>query len=354
MEKLGETSITCLSISEDANEIAYGCSNGLVRVYKPWEGCVVSIGTHMSRVNCISIIGNLVVSGGKDGEVKMWKDGQPLATVPDEHHQGNVKEIRLLSPTQVVTRCRNGSLRMWDVTSGKLLDKFDPPSGIETQATCMDFCVQLKILAMGKASGNMVFLHLYPFRFMQEIKPQFKEYGPNRSCRFSPEGKMLARGFDCGMVEILEMGSWDRIYRPFRAHDTWVKDIKFNESSSRMVTVGDKIVWWNLNLMTDIRSQSGHRFARRRKSSSNKDMFKYDLLFFLLTVVKFQFVRIFNWKWKFREKSWNVQFFGYAVYITCFWSVLRRRSRHESDKGVTSPQDSTSPSDSNKYSSGFV
>lgn len=85
---------------------------------------------------------------------------------------------------------------------------------------------------MGRASGGaMVVLKLDTLEFIQELPVTAAQLGPVRTCRFSPDGKLLARGFDSGILELLEVGSWARVYKQIRAHQTtWVRDIQFDES----------------------------------------------------------------------------------------------------------------------------
>ena len=68
----------------------------------------------------------------------------------------------------------------------------------------------------------------------------------------------------------MEFGTWQRCYKQIRAHQTWVKDIRFNETSNKLVTAGDKIVWWNLDVLDDPRRKN----SRRRRSSAATDLFK--------------------------------------------------------------------------------
>lgn len=152
MEK---AAITCVSMSQHVCMIAYGCSNGLVRVFKPWEGCVVALGAHKAKVNHVLVIGGQegrVFSAGKDGEVKIWK-GCNSVTCSDNSGSGGsshfspLQEIRQLATPSggalsqtVLTRCLNGSIRMWEVASGGLKAKFDFPSTDVTFSTCMDVC----------------------------------------------------------------------------------------------------------------------------------------------------------------------------------------------------------------------
>ena len=54
----------------------------------------------------------------------------------------------------VISRCRNGSLRIWDITDGECLHSFDYPN-LKTKvfSTCMDVSEKTSMIALGTASG---------------------------------------------------------------------------------------------------------------------------------------------------------------------------------------------------------
>ena len=84
-------------------------------------------------------------------------------------------------------------------------------------------------------------------------------------------------GYDAGVLEILEAGTWQRCYKQVRAHSTWVKDIRFSMAgSNKLATAGDKVVWWNLDHLTDMRRKNSitANSSRRRRSSRTNDLFK--------------------------------------------------------------------------------
>ena len=72
-----------------------------------------------------------------------------------------------------------------------------------------------------------------------------------------------------------------KLYAPLRLHQSWVTDIQFSKDSSRMVTVGDKIAWWSLDLMPRGQKNTGtpgggsNPMLRTRKTSNTQqDPFK--------------------------------------------------------------------------------
>ncbi len=72
--------------------------------------------------------------------------------------------------------------------------------------------------------------------------------------------------------QILEVGDeWRKLYPPLKLHETWVRDIRFNKNDClSLVTAGDRIAWWNLDLMPCFRNKKSTptSVGRRRMSSS--------------------------------------------------------------------------------------
>ena len=73
---------------------------------------------------------------------------------------------------------------------------------------------------------------------------------------------------------------WRLLFPPLKLHESWVRDIRFNANdSSALVTAGDRIAWWNLDLLPNLRGKKssstsgGNTTGRRRMSSSGAGLF---------------------------------------------------------------------------------
>ena len=81
--------------------------------------------------------------------------------------------------------------------------------------------------------------------------------------------------------QILEVGDdWRKLYPPLKLHETWIRDIRFNRDDPfALVTSGDRIAWWNLDLLPSLRGKKatptsgGTTSGRRRMSSSGAGIF---------------------------------------------------------------------------------
>ena len=165
---------------------------------------MVALGSHKSKVTQVLATGHGIVSACKDSEVKIWpaSDGISAGATPNftghacavKGGASSVKEVlRVPGANQVLTRCSNGSLRLWKFNSG-LAARFDYPTDVQAFSTCMDVCPVNEVVVMARASGPMVALKLASLELIQELAPTQAQHGPVRSCRFSPDGKLLARG----------------------------------------------------------------------------------------------------------------------------------------------------------------
>ena len=81
--------------------------------------------------------------------------------------------------------------------------------------------------------------------------------------------------------QILEVGDdWRKLYPPLKLHESWVRDIRFNKNDGMsLVTSGDRIVWWKLDLMPSFGGKratpmsGGTVGGRRRMSSTGAGIF---------------------------------------------------------------------------------
>ena len=298
----GDNMISCVSLSCDGRAVAYGTENGSVRLYRPWNGSIKTLGFHKSNVTCVLLLGEeviiqnkdaemnntqsyVVISGDKKGEVKIWWDGGSAITCTF-NHLSSVREIKVFETQDatlaIISRCWVGSLRVWDVKNGKCLGNYEyPRSKTKIFSTCMDISEIASLIALGTASGSITVISTLTLEILQEILPSNEEKQvPVRVCRFSPDGKMLAKGHDNGTIQILDVDEWSALYPPLKLHESWVRDIRFNENESlALVTSGDRIAWWNLDLLPRLRSKKttpssgGSVPGRRRMSSSGAGLF---------------------------------------------------------------------------------
>jgi len=226
------------------------------------------------------------MSGDKKGEVKIWWDGGSAITCT-QSHLSSVKELRIFttqdSRSTVISRCWVGSLRVWDLKNGKCLGNYEyPRAKTKIFSTCMDISEKSSLIALGTASGCITIISTITLEILHEVVPSNEEKQvPVRVCRFSPDGKMLAKGHDNGSIQILEASDdWRLLFPPLKLHESWVRDIRFNQNDGlSFVTAGDRIAWWNLDLLPHLRGKKtptscgGNATGRRRMSSSGAGLF---------------------------------------------------------------------------------
>ena len=98
--------ITCLSMTNDCNVVAYGCYNGSVRLYYLDVSAVKTLGSHQEQVTDLAVSMDtmpendmemvVVVSGSRDGSIMIWWDGGPafklLHKLKKKHHT-SIQEV---------------------------------------------------------------------------------------------------------------------------------------------------------------------------------------------------------------------------------------------------------------------
>ena len=95
--------ITSVAMTSDCQVVSYGCYNGSVRLYYPESGAIKTLGNHREKV-CDMIVSNqilpgsnmeapVVVSGSRDGDLKIWWDGGHEYNCV-KMHKGAILEVR--------------------------------------------------------------------------------------------------------------------------------------------------------------------------------------------------------------------------------------------------------------------
>lgn len=256
--------ITCVCLSDNGQVVAYGCSNGAVRLYYPASATVKNLGTHNKCVKVIASTTSVLedqmetvvaVTGSADGSVRIWWDGGKAIQCNHEH-KTQVRQVCVLN-NKVLSRS-SCALNMFNLVTGEHVAHFAPDD--DDHINFMDI-VQDKV-AVGTSSGLVYVLQLQGFDKVVVLKPN-PGYGPVRVCRLSHDGKLLVTGHDTGTMEIWDVQSGAKMYHPLRMHESWVTDIQFASDNIHMVSVGDKIAWWCLEHMTRRKANSTHK----RKSS---------------------------------------------------------------------------------------
>jgi len=112
----------CLEFSRDGRSIVSGWSDGKIRAFLPQSGKLLYVinDAHKNGVTALSMTSDSgrIVSGGSEGEVRVWKIGRNTQTMDAslKEHRGRVWCIIInASDEQAVSASSDGSCIIWDL-----------------------------------------------------------------------------------------------------------------------------------------------------------------------------------------------------------------------------------------------
>lgn len=260
--------ITAVSLSDDAETVAFGCLSGAVRMVRPSEGLVKALGSHTKRVNDVKINfdGRIVASAGDDGVLMIFYDGFKSAAIKTS--QSSLLAVHFIrkNDSVILTRSAKNNVVTWNLTPH--LDP-DPqnthcPDG-NYEFTYMDGCEANNMLSLGCSNGVVSLLTLDNLSHISHLEFPTKKNVPVTVCKFNVEGNLLAVGYDARFrkaeqfkkqqpksftVVIWSTGIDQQLQMTLKLDGACLRDIAFSHDSRQLVTAGDKIAWWSLKKMT--------------------------------------------------------------------------------------------------------
>jgi len=112
----------CLDFMPDGRSIVSGWSDGKVRAFLPQSGKLLYVinDAHKNGVTALAVSSDCgkIISGGMEGEVRIWKIGKQTQTMDAslKEHRGRVWSIAVTQDdTKAVTASSDGSCIIWDL-----------------------------------------------------------------------------------------------------------------------------------------------------------------------------------------------------------------------------------------------
>ncbi|MEH1816690.1 MAG: caspase family protein [Nostoc sp.] len=229
-----------------------------VRVSIPFRG-------HEDWVNSVAINsdGQMIVSGGRDGTVRLWNlQGQSLAE-PFRGHEDWVNSVAISSDGQtIVSGGRDGTVRLWNLQGQSLAEPF---RGHENAVNSVAFALQgdanssdEQMIVSGGADGTV---RLWNLQGQPLAEPFCGHKNAVNSVAFalqgdanSSDGQMIVSGGGDSTVRLWNLQG-QPLAEPFRGHEHGVNSVAFalqgdaNSSDGQMIVSGggDRTVrLWNL------------------------------------------------------------------------------------------------------------
>jgi WD40 repeat protein len=249
--------VSSVAITTDGQTILSGGKDGTVRMWnrkgqqiaEPFKG-------HQGPVNSVAITtdGQTIVSGGFDGTVRMWnRKGQPLGE-PFKGHRGNVNSVAISTDGQIiVSGGEDGTVRMWN-RKGQPLN--EPPKGLERPVSSIAISADGQTIVSGGYYGNV---RMWNRNGQPEGEFFEGHQGYVTSVAISADGQTIVSGSEDGTVRM-----WNRngqpLGEPFKGHQSFVLSVAISTNGQTILSGGydGTVRMWNRNGQPEGEPFKGH------------------------------------------------------------------------------------------------
>ncbi|MEH1880878.1 nSTAND1 domain-containing NTPase, partial [Nostoc sp.] len=216
--------------------------NSLNRVMNKVRVSILLCG-HQDYVNSVAISadGQTIVSGSKDGTVRLWKlQGLPFAEGL-RIHQGNVSSVAISTDGQtIISGGGDGTVRLWNVQGHPLTQPF---RGHESSVSSVAISADGQTIISG---GRDRTVRLWNRQGLPLAEPLRAHKGDVNSVAISADGQTIVSGSDDGTVRLWNHQGFS-LAEPLRGHEGWVYSVAINADGQTIVSGGnDRTVrLWN-------------------------------------------------------------------------------------------------------------
>ena len=238
-----------VSFSIDGKSILSGWNDGKLRAFLPQTGKLMYVINDAHRHGVTALIGTAdsskIVSGGMEGEVRVWKIGKQTQTMETsmKEHRGRVWAIRLNKSNDLaVSASSDGSCIVWDLKTF-------------TRLTCLFESTMFKQVLYHPDESQLIttgsdrkITYWDTFDGQAIRMLDGSEEGEVNTLAINREGNHFASG---GEDQIVKVWSYDEGVVLFEGigHSASIQKIVFTPDQQNLISVGSEgaIFIWNLN-----------------------------------------------------------------------------------------------------------
>ena len=243
--RLGKGGVNDLKFFPDSPRLAVASSCG-IWIYDASTGKELDFLTGpMEGVNSIDFSpdGRIIVSGSKDGTVRLWDTtiGKHLKTLRE--HLWDVKSV-CFSPDgkTIASGSAYGTVRLWNATTGKHLKKL---RGHTASINSVCFSPDGKMIVSGSKDGTV---RLWDTTTGKHLKTLSRSGGDVKSVCFSPDGKIIASVNTYGTIELLDAATGKHL-KKLREDKAEINSIDFSPDGKMIVSGSEdgKVRLWSIS-----------------------------------------------------------------------------------------------------------
>ncbi|MGW0252119.1 nSTAND1 domain-containing NTPase [Nocardia goodfellowii] len=245
--------VTGVSFSADGKQVATSSEDGTARIWDPAEGEQLGdpIQTGHGRVRVVAFgVDGRLGTAGDDGTIKLWDtSGGPPTVLAG--HLGAVYGLAFADSGNVaVSGGWDGSIRVWHVGTGLQIGANIGMNPNRGRVNAVSISPDGTVVA-GAQDGKAQLWHVGEFR--QAIGAL---YVPNRiyGMAFSPDGKLLVTGTEEGIVRVWRSSEINPETRPMPGHRGIVFGVAYHPKSDVVATAGEDgtLRLWNTKELRQI------------------------------------------------------------------------------------------------------
>lgn len=254
-----------VAYSPDGQFMASASDDGLVNVYSTADGRLqMTLEGHADYVNAVTFShdGQSIASADESGVIMLWETSTGKSRVLGQHDVAvhalafSPEDTQLLSGAGIFTK---GEMRLWDVTSGDVLNEFEALNG-----TVWDVAISPDGAWAASASEDNT-VRLWSLKDEGIVHKLSGHNGAVRDVDFSPDGtRLVSASFDRQLliwdVDAASSAFGTAINRLI-GHADAVRAAAFSPDGTQIVSGGDDatLLIWDVMTGEAIRGYSGHR-----------------------------------------------------------------------------------------------